>query len=370
MNICMIAPGRFPLPGSGSVEICIWATARQLARRHNVTVISREAPGLPGREVLEGVRLIRLPADTSRLYLAETLKTVKEEPYELVQVDNRPHLMAAVKRAVPHVPVVLFLHSLTFVPGNPKVAGSLGLADLIAVNSLSLGSRLARIFPGDRLPLAVVPLGADLSRFTPLPEAERRQLRLEYGLPRRFTVLFVGRIIPRKGLPVLMRAVAILGRRLPVHLVIAGTGKPGYVRSLKKLARRLRLSVSFMGGIPHEDIHRIYQIADCLVCPSQRHESFGLVNVEAMASGLPVIASNNGGIREIILSGRNGYLVDRYRESASFARRMLALARSPERAFSIGMQGRRDAIQAFDWGRTADRLELLYSWLCKHQEKN
>ncbi|WP_025689292.1 glycosyltransferase family 4 protein, partial [Paenibacillus zanthoxyli] len=187
---------------------------------------------------------------------------------------------------------------------------------------------------------------------------------------RRFTVLFVGRLIPRKGVHVLMRAAAMLERRLPVHLVVAGTGKPAYVRRLKLLARRLRLSVSFIGSVPHEEIHRIYQIADCLVCPSQRHESFGLVNVEAMAAGLPVIASNNGGIREIISPGRGGFLVDRYREAASFARMMLPLARSPKRAAAIGMQGRQDALQAFDWARTADRLELLYSGLCQRRQQN
>ncbi|WP_036724464.1 glycosyltransferase, partial [Paenibacillus forsythiae] len=115
MNICMIAPGRFPLPGSGSVEICIWETARLLARRHHVTVISRIMPGLPGLEAREGVRLLRLPADTPGLYLAEALKALREEAYELIQVDNRPHVMAAVKQAFPHIPVVLFLHSLTFV---------------------------------------------------------------------------------------------------------------------------------------------------------------------------------------------------------------------------------------------------------------
>ncbi|AIQ10862.1 glycosyltransferase family 4 protein [Paenibacillus durus] len=368
MKICMIAPGRFPLPGSGSVEICIWETARLLARRHSTTVISRRMPGLPGLEEREGVRLIRLPADTPGLYLAETLDALREEPYELIQVDNRPHLAAAVKRAFPHIPVVLFLHSLTFVPSDPKVALSLGHADLIAVNSQSLRGRLDRRFTSARLPVAVVPLGADLSRFTPLPDDQRKLLRREYGLPRRFTVLFVGRLIPRKGVPILMRAAAMLNRRLPVHLVIAGTGKPAYMRKLNQLARRLRLSVSFIGGVPHEEIHRMYQIADCLVCPSQRHESFGLVNVEAMAAGLPVIASNNGGIREIISSGRNGFLVERYREAASFARMMLPLARSPKRAAAIGMQGRRDAFQTFDWARTADRLELLYSGLCQRRK--
>lgn len=360
MKICMIAPGRFPLPGSGSVEICIWETAKRLARRHDVTVISRKVPGFLRLEEREGVTLVRIPADKPGQYQAETLKFLRGNPFELIQVDNRPHLMAAVKRSFPRVPVMLYLHSLTFVPGGAKVRHSLGYADLIAVNSRSLQNRLQRRFPSLRKPLEVVPLGADLSRFAPLPEHQRLQLRRDYGLPSRFTVLFVGRLIPRKGLPVLMRAVSLAGARLPVHLIVAGTGSPSYERSLKRLARRLRLSVSFFGGVSHDDIHLVYQTADCFACPSLQHESFGLVNVEAMASGLPVIASNNGGITEIIDSGRNGFLVDRYREASSFARVIRDLALSPERAVSIGMQGRRDALQRFDWARTSGKLEVLY----------
>lgn len=181
-----------------------------------------------------------------------------------------------------------------------------------------------------------------------------------HSLPAGFTVLFAGRVIPRKGVPVLLRAMHRLKQHMPCHLLIAGRGKPPYVRQLKALARRLGVSVSFLGNIPHGEIHTLYQAADCFVCPSQQHESFGLVNVEAMASGLPVIASSNGGIREIITSGHNGYLVKRYRDPAAFAGRMLQIARNPALAARIGLQGRTDALERFEWQHTADLLEHLY----------
>ncbi|MNI95992.1 Spore coat protein SA [compost metagenome] len=82
-----------------------------------------------------------------------------------------------------------------------------------------------------------------------------------------------------------------------------------------------------------------------------------------MASGLPVIASNNGGIREIIVSGHNGYLVERYREAAPFAKYLLRLGRQPQLAARIGLQGRSDTLQNFGWQHTATALEELYLFL-------
>ncbi|OMC81066.1 glycosyltransferase family 4 protein, partial [Paenibacillus odorifer] len=209
-----------------------------------------------------------------------------------------------VKKQLPHIPVFLFLHSLTFTPGTDKVAHALAKADLIIANSHSLQRRLDRRFPQLTTGIHIVLLGADLDRFTPVQTSEKQQLRSFYRLPQTFTVLFVGRVIPRKGV------------------------------------------VTFLGNVAHENIHTLYQAADCFVCPSQNHESFGLVNVEAMASGLPVIASNNGGIREIVASGHNGYLVERYREPLPFARYLLRIARHPQLAVTIGSQGRADALEA------------------------
>jgi len=368
MQLCLIAPEQFAVPGNNSVEICMLAIAEQLALRHKVTIVSRMMGDLPHCDELEQVRIIRLPADSASQYLNSVLNYIGTEKFDLIQVDNRPHLMAAVKRKVPQTPVVLFLHSLTFVPNNPKVTGSLGQADLIIVNSRSLRLRLSRRFPRLTKVIGIVPLGADLQRFAPPSREERQRLRQMYRFPEVFTVLFVGRVIPSKGVPVLIRAIHAIRRRLRIHLLVAGRGKPPYIRYLKRLARRLGVSVTFLGDVAHEDIHRLYQTADCFVCPSQRHEAFGLVNVEAMASGLPVIASNNGGIREIVVTGVNGYLVNRYRQSLPFARHLLQLARKPKLAERIGAQGRMDALEAFDWRHTAARLEELYYYLVPNQQ--
>lgn len=360
MHICIIAPEQFPVPGDGSVEICIWAVAKQLSRTHKVTILSRQTALLPVSAELEQVRIIRLNSGTPSRYQSSVLEFLEEESFDVIQVDNRPLLMAAVKRRHPQTPVLLFLHSLTFVPAEARIARSLSYANAVAVNSRSLLGRLSKRFPGLGRKLSVVPLGADLSRFTPVELPERQRLRRQYRLPPVFTVLFVGRVIPRKGVPVLIRAMQYLNKRLPAHLIIAGQGKPAYIRQLKSLARRRGVAVSFLGNIAHEHIHSLYQAADCFVCPSQRHESFGLVNVEAMASGLPVIASNNGGIREIINSGHNGYLVARYREALPFGRLLLRIGRSPGLAAKIGNQGRNDALRMFEWQHTAVHLEELY----------
>lgn len=360
MHICIIAPEQFPVPGNGSVEICIWAVARRLARKHKVTIVSRKTPGLPLSTELEQVRIIRLASGSPARYLASVLKFLEEESFDLIQVDNRPLLMAAVKRHNPRTPVLLFLHSLTFIPAESRIARSLAKADGIAANSRSLQYRISRRFPGLEQKLSVIPLGADLSRFSPADEQERQRLRRLYRLPPVFTVLFVGRVIPRKGVPVLLQAMSLLNKRLSAHLIIAGQGKAPYLRRLRTMARKLGVSVSFLGNIPHEDIHTLYQCADCFVCPSQKHESFGLVNVEAMATGLPVIASNNGGIREIIETGRNGFLINRYREAAPFAKRLLMIGRNPGLAAKIGLKGRNDALSAFEWRHTVVQLEELY----------
>ncbi|MCL6604083.1 MAG: glycosyltransferase family 4 protein [Paenibacillus sp.] len=364
MHICIIAPEQFTVPGNNSVEICILAIAKQLALRHTVTVISRRLQGLAHSDELDLVNIIRLPADSPSRYFEEVLNYIREGSFDLIQVDNRPRLMAAVRRATPQTPVVLFLHSLTFVPQSRSTLGYLNQADLIIANSRSLQQRLTRRFPSRAEAIRIVPLGADLERFVPPSIEERRRLRRVYRVPQTtFTVLFVGRVIPRKGVHVIIRAVYALRRRMPIHLLIVGRGKPLYIRRLKRLAKRLGVSATFLGNVTHEEIHQVYQTADCFVCPSQRHESFGLVNVEAMASGLPVIASNNGGIREIIVSGVHGYLVDRYREALSFSRYLLILGRNPKLVVSMGSQGRKDALEAFEWQHTAARLESVYQSL-------
>ncbi|MNP16039.1 Spore coat protein SA [compost metagenome] len=209
----------------------------------------------------------------------------------------------------------------------------------------------------------MIELGVDVSRFRTTTESEKRTMRKKYHTEQRnpFTILFVGRVIPRKGVPILIQAAHLVHKHTPVHLVIVGKGKPFYMSRLKLQARNLGVPITFVGKKSHKEIHTVYRLADVFVCPSQKHEAFGLVNVEAMASGVPVVASRNGGIQEIVSHGHNGYLVDQYRKPQNFADYLLRLAKDDQLRARLGANGRRDVLHQFTWSRTAAKLASLYS---------
>jgi spore coat protein SA len=201
----------------------------------------------------------------------------------------------------------------------------------------------------------------DLQQFRPATLQQRQRLRKKYDARGAFVFAFAGRIIPRKGLPILMKAFAHVRKALPqVKLVVAGSGKKHYIARLKRTAHSLRIPVKFIGYRPHRVMHQTYWLADCFVCPSQKHEAFGLVNVEAMAAGLPVIASQIGGIKEVVQHGKNGLLVDKYKSPKAFGKAMLKLARDHSLTDALGKQARADTAHRFSWNNTANTLMGMY----------
>ena len=123
MKIVLIAPEKLPLPGNGSVEICILGIAHELARRHQVTVISRQMKGLPALQQVGNITIQRISATSVIDYSRSVIRLLRTLEMDVIQVDNRPHSMAAIKQAFPHTPVILYLHSLTFAqPGQGKLA--------------------------------------------------------------------------------------------------------------------------------------------------------------------------------------------------------------------------------------------------------
>ncbi|WP_281889573.1 glycosyltransferase family 4 protein [Paenibacillus sp. YYML68] len=372
MRILIIAPEQIPVPPllGGSVEICIWAIANRLAKKHEVTVISRRHPKYPNRsEMSSRLTIVRVPSGSEGEYQKAVLKAVQSLQqrahrggrFDAVQVDNRPKLAAAVQRALPGTPVWLFLHSLTFVsPRKIKrknASACLSAVHGIVANSASLREKLSARFPSVARRIREVWLGVDTEAFR---QAKRRSAARSAA----FRVLYAGRLVRQKGIPVLMKAVkqaeaASVGRSL--SLTIAGGPVTGpYAARLKRLAASLRLRVQFLGSVPHKRMPDVYREADCLVCPSQGHEAFGLVNVEAMASGVPVIAAANGGIREIVQHRQNGLLVTKYRSPKAYASAIRKLQRSPRLAARLAKAGRRTVKSRFSWELTASRLAELY----------
>lgn len=229
-------------------------------------------------------------------------------------------------------------------------------ANCIVGNSLSLQKQLKKSFPTISRKVRYVHLGVDLKQFQP------RQKKT-MGAHRPFVILFAGRLIPLKGIPVLMKATKIVRKSIPsakLHIA-GGTGKPSYKKYLKQLASSLRIPVTFKGYIPRSQMPNFYRSGDCFVCPSQGHEAFGLVNVEAMATGIPAVASRNGGIPEIIKHQHNGILVANYRSPKAFAKEIVNLANNPSKAKKLAKQARLDVTRKFSWRATARKLEKIYN---------
>lgn len=368
MNIAIIAPGEIPVPPrvGGSVEHCIAEIAKRLAASHRVTVFSRKSAGYSARTNRGGLTIVRVSGGRGGRYLESVLRAMDGRTFDWIQIDNRPSFVPKVRRHYPRARIAVFLHSTTFVtPPNAsrdRASRLLSQADLVVANSRSLASRLRSMFPRLRRIVTHVPLGVDLGEFKPPTPGQRQAARRAYGAAGSFAVLFAGRLVPKKGVPVLIAAMERVRRSVPrAKLFIAGgAGKRAYVGRLKRIAAASSVPIRFLGYVARKRMPRVYWLADCFVCPSQSHEAFGLVNVEAMASGTPCVASRNGGIREIIRHGRTGRLVARYRSPEAFAEQITAVARDPRSAAAMALRARGDAVGRFGWSSTAARLAQIY----------
>lgn len=214
---------------------------------------------------------------------------------------------------------------------------------------------LRQMFRVDARKVAVIPLGVDLGMFTPRPQAEARA-RLGLDPARRF-VLAVGRIEPLKGLDILIRAVGGLQARVPVGLlIIGGDGRAALeVARLESIAAEVGAgaAVRFLGPKPHDTLADWYAAADVVAVPSF-YESFGLVAVEAMACGTPVVASRVGGLASTVVDGRTGYLVP-WRCPEPFAERIELLLRNEPLRLALGAAGV-ERMRAYDWSVVAARV--------------
>lgn len=208
--------------------------------------------------------------------------------------------------------------------------------------------------------LHVVPNGTDPERFQPQDPAPLRQ---RLGLEDRALLLTVGRLVPRKGIDTVLRALPALARRVPrLMYLVAGTG-PDRPR-LERLARTLGVAdrVRFLGQIPNEQLPQYYSAADVFVMPAREAppdvEGFGLVFLEANACGTPVIGARSGGIPDAIQHGTTGLLVPPS-DAEALADAAARLLTDPERAERLGRQGRHRAQHEASWDHIAQRIHAL-----------
>jgi glycosyltransferase involved in cell wall biosynthesis len=241
-----------------------------------------------------------------------------------------------------------------------RVADSDGLLDRVlcalATRVIATSRAVARRFARAPGKVRLVPNGVDLKHFAPRPPsaALRAMLAVPPSAP---VAVSIGRHVPEKGYRHLLDAAALVARAKPgVHWILVGDGE---LRSeLEAQARRLGLAscVHFTGS--RDDVADVLALADVFVLPSES-EGFGRVLVEAMAMGRPVVATNIGGIPDVVLDGMTGLLVERA-APAALADAVRALLDDPARAARLGAAGRARAESTFSLGAHVDAVERVY----------
>jgi phosphatidylinositol alpha-mannosyltransferase len=199
----------------------------------------------------------------------------------------------------------------------------------------------------------VIPNGVNVARFAEAPVVPRWQ-----GTPEAPTFAFLGRIDePRKGLPVLATAMPQVLARFPdARLLVAGPGDVGSAR--ERMAPEVSAATEFLGMVSDDDKASMLASVDVYVAPHTGGESFGIVLVEAMAAGAPVVASRLPAFVRVLDSGNAGAMFDN-EDPDDLARQLLRLAQSRSERERLSEEGRRRA-RVFDWSVVAEDVIAVY----------
>jgi phosphatidylinositol alpha-1,6-mannosyltransferase len=211
-------------------------------------------------------------------------------------------------------------------------------------------------------PVIQIPPGVDTSRFTPLSGAARASARREFGFGEdEFVVASYSRLVPRKGMDTLIRASARLHASYPrLRVVIGGSGRDR--ARLDRLAAKLNAPVTFLGHVDDDAQPRWIGASDLMVmaCRSRwfglEQEGFGIVFVEAAASGLAQIAGRSGGSHDAVRDGETGTILKNSRNSRELADSIEKLMLEDERRTRYARQARAFALDHFSWDSLAIEL--------------
>lgn len=241
-------------------------------------------------------------------------------------------------------------------------------ADCIVAECPQDRSDLIRLYGADPGKTVMVPCGFDPEEFGPMDRlAARRALGLD---PDEFIVLQLGRLVPRKGIDNVIRAMAHLEDKVPSRLLVVGgesdvpdeavTPEIGRLRGIAREAG-VEARVTFTGRRQRHELRRYYCAADVFVT-TPWYEPFGITPLEAMACGAPVVGSAVGGIQYTVMQGVTGYLVPAH-DPPALAERLAALQANPALARALGRAGIRRARSMFTWDRVATQLAAVLASL-------
>jgi spore coat protein SA len=399
-------------PGhTGSISIWIYEIARQLSQRCNVTVYTiaggsqqprervdeieyrRFPPPSPGRlsKLIERVqRKVATPKRPffishwySQGYFRAVARDLRQQSYDIVHIHNFSQFALAARQACPSAKIVLTMQCewLTQID-RAVIARHLRAVDAVIGCSDYITEGIRRAFPWIADRCYTVHNGADLSMFGPRASGNSNGHRSAKN------IVFAGRMSPEKGVHVLIQAFAQLADREPeARLEVIGpcaVPEPAFILRLStdpevarmaplwgyhyrddlkgRLPAQLADRVSFPGPIAHDQLPDRYCKAAMFVHPSVWDEPFAISVLEAMAAGLPVVATRTGGTPELVEDGVNGLLVER-NDPRALAEAMLRLLRDEALCKKLGNAARQSMTNQFSWERAAGSLFGIYQKL-------
>ena len=365
----------FPPYYSGTGLVC-YHNARELARRgHELHVFTAQASGTPAVEVLEGIHVHRLKPlfhVGNAPFLPGLLKLKGFDILHLHFPFFGGEFTALAARRW-HTPLVITYHQDVHLQGAAGLIerllryttsrATLRAAQRVLFTTADYGraSYARKLLAGREKYIGENPNGVDPQAFTPggAPRELRQQYHLSDGDWVALLVAGLDSAHYFKGVEVLLAALAGLPANFKAIIVGDGNLRPAYEAQATRLGLDGR--VHFAGRVPAASLPDYYRLADVSVLPSlTMGEAFGLVLVESLACGTPVIASNLPGVRSVVTAGVDGYLVQPG-DAADLAARLQQLQQLPAGAVrEMGAHGRRKVEQKYTWQLAAERLEAIY----------
>jgi len=236
-------------------------------------------------------------------------------------------------------------------------------SDRVIACSYYMREQIADIFGIEEERVAVIPNGIDPDDLQPHDAPELARLRSEFAAPDEKLVLLIGRLVYEKGFQLALEAMPRIVDAVPgTRFLVAGSGT--HERELRRQATELGLDDhgTFLGWIGDDVLHSLYTIADVCVVPSI-YEPFGLVALEAMASGCPCIVADTGGLREVVPHGEAG-LRFRARDPQALGEMVERLLTDRELRDRLVAEGS-DHILGFDWADVARSTAAVYEGLVR-----
>ncbi len=367
MKIGLVTPYVYPLPG-GVTQHVRYLYENLRLRGHHVRILT-SSHGLQRASEGDIIRIgkgFSMPVNgsvgtitLSPRFVSQVRDMLEREQFDLLHFHEPfvPFLSPIILRLSTSVNVATFHayggFSASYEFGSRVMRGEAArLHGRIAVSGAAKHF-IERYFPGE---YKVIPNGVDVDRF-------RRAVPLARWQDGPRNILFVGRFEPRKGLLELLKAYRILRKTgCDCRLLVVGSG-PLAKEARRYIATRRMRGVEFLGRVGDEEKAQLFRTADVYVSPATGGESFGIVLLEAMASGTAIVASDIHGYKGVVRRGREGLLVPP-REPKEIAAAVARLLRDDELRTAMGAAGQARA-QEFSWERVTAKVDDFYGLIIR-----